>query len=328
MIMKNLRKIADAKLGAVVIAGLLFLVFSLYMIGRNQNIFGTSIPIYVHLEDVNGLLPGNNVLFKGMNVGTVSEIEMANDSIIEVELLINKSMAPYIFKNAKTTINTDGLIGNKIIEIHPQEGQSQPIEAEDIIYPLQQIGTEELISRLNVSGDYLERTLKNLADVSEKLNQSEALWLTLSDERLGEDLRDAIRSFTQAGNNASALAREGKDLLQEIRTGDGLASSLISDSLMVDNFQNTLVQLDNTTAEAKQVMDELKEMLESIQRGDGTVGLIYQDSLFRATLMETMTNLELSTENFNENMKALRSNFLFRKYFKKQEKEEKKNQEN
>jgi phospholipid/cholesterol/gamma-HCH transport system substrate-binding protein len=320
--MKNERKIADTKLGALVIAGLIFLVFSLYMIGKNQNIFGTSMIIRVHMKEVNGLLPGNNVRYKGLNVGTVADIEMINDSIIEVELLVYKSMAKHILKNSLTTVNTDGLMGNKLLQIHPQAGNSTPVEERDIIYPLDQIGREELIDRLSESGDYLEKTLKNLAEVSEKLNQSDAIWATLSDSLLGKEIKTAIRSFTLAGNNASSLAKEGKELLVEIKSGNGLASSLISDSLMVENFQKTLVQMDNTTAEAKQVMGELKSMLESIQDGKGTMGMVYQDSAFRYILMETLINLESSTENFNENMKALRSNFLFRRYFKKKEKAE------
>jgi phospholipid/cholesterol/gamma-HCH transport system substrate-binding protein len=325
--MKNERKIADAKLGALVIAGLIFLVFSLYMIGKNQNIFGTSMIIRVHMKEVNGLLPGNNVRYKGLNVGTVSDIEMINDSIIEVELLVYKSMAKHILKNSLTTVNTDGLMGNKLLQIHHQMGNSRPVEEGDIIYPLDQIGREELIDRLSESGDYLEKTLKNLAEVSEKLNQSDAIWATLSDSLIGKEIKTAIRSFTLAGNNASALAKEGKELLVEIKSGDGLASSLISDSLMVGNFQKTLVQMDRTTEEAKLVMGELKTMLENIQQGEGTAGMIYQDSSFRYTLMETLINLEASTENFNENMKALRSNFLFRRYFKKKEKAEKENQD-
>lgn len=322
--MKNERKIADTKLGAMVIAGLIFLVFSLYMIGKNKNIFGTSITVSVHMQEVNGLLPGSNVRFKGMNVGTVSRIEMLNDSTIEAKLLVNKSMAQYIPNNSKTTINTDGLMGNKMIQLHPQEGNSIPLEEGDILYTMDQIGTEELLDKLEVSGNYLEATLRNLADVTQKLNESEAIWRTLADSTIGLEIKTAIRSFTIAGNNATALAKEGRELLQEIKNGEGLASSLISDTLMVNSFQNTLTQLDQSTEEAKEVITDLKLILEEIHGGEGAAGMVLTDSAFREVLMKTLINLEASTESFNENMQAMRSNFLFRKYFKKQEKAVKK----
>lgn len=327
--MKNEKQIANAKLGALVLAGLMFLVFSLYMIGKNQNIWGTSMSVYVELYDVNGLLTGNNVRYKGMTVGTVSDIDFLDESVIRVRLLIHKSMAPYIPNNSKTTINTDGLMGNKIIQIHPQEGpEAPPIQEGDILYPLDQVSSEDMLRQLNSSGGYLETTLMNLAEISQKLNENENFWKMISDTLLVEELKGTIRSFTKAGNQATQMAQAGKELLENIQSGDGLAASLISDSIMSQNFERTLSQMEETTIEAKELMKNLNQILEDVQKGEGTAGLILEDSLFRATLMQTLINLENSSDNFNTNMEALRSNFLFRKYFKKLEKEQKKAEKN
>lgn len=327
--MKNEKQIANAKLGALVLAGLMFLVFSLYMIGKNQNIWGTSMSVYVELYDVNGLLTGNNVRYKGMTVGTVSDIDFLDESVIRVRLLIHKSMAPYIPNNSKTTINTDGLMGNKIIQIHPQEGpEAPPIQEGDVLYPLDQVSSEDMLRQLNSSGGYLETTLMNLAEISQKLNENENFWKMISDTLLVEELKGTIRSFTKAGNQATQMAQAGKELLENIQSGDGLAASLISDSIMSQNFERTLSQMEETTIEAKVLMKNLNQILEDVQKGEGTAGLILEDSLFRATLMQTLINLENSSDNFNTNMEALRSNFLFRKYFKKLEKEQKKAEKN
>lgn len=327
--MKNEKQIANAKLGALVLAGLMFLVFSLYMIGKNQNIWGTSMSVYVELYDVNGLLTGNNVRYKGMTVGTVSDIDFLDESVIRVRLLIHKSMAPYIPNNSKTTINTDGLMGNKIIQIHPQEGpDAPPIQEGDVLYPLDQVSSEDMLRQLNSSGGYLETTLMNLAEISQKLNENENFWKMISDTLLVEELKGTIRSFTKAGNQATQMAQAGKELLENIQSGDGLAASLISDSIMSQNFERTLSQMEETTIEAKELMKNLNQILEDVQKGEGTAGLILEDSLFRATLMQTLINLENSSDNFNTNMEALRSNFLFRKYFKKLEKEQKKAEKN
>ncbi|GMQ27531.1 MlaD family protein [Algoriphagus confluentis] len=322
--MKSDKKIDNTKLGIIVIAGLLFLVFSLYMIGRNQNILGASMNVYVELKDVNGLLPGNNVRYKGMNVGTVADIEMQDPELIRVRLLIKKTMAPYIMDNSRTTINTDGLMGNKIIHIHPQEGHGNPIEEGVVLYPLDQVGTEDMLKKLNDSGDYLERTLMNLSEITDKLNENEVLWKFISDSLLISEVKNAVRSFTQAGSNAAEMAKAGKELLQEIESGDGLTSALISDSLLTESVERTITQMESTTQEANQALQQVRLLLKDVQEGQGTVGMLMKDSLFRETLIQTMINLEQSTESFNTNMEAMRSNFLFRKYFKKQEKAQKK----
>ncbi|MDN3205577.1 MlaD family protein [Algoriphagus sediminis] len=318
------KKISNTKLGALVLAGLLFLVFSLYMIGRNQNILGTSMHVYVDMEDVNGLLPGNNVLYKGMNVGTVSDINVLDESRIQVDLLIRRKMTPFILKNARTTINTDGLIGNKILQIHPQEGDAPPIEEGDVLIPLEQIGTEDMLLQLNSTGDYLQNTLMNLSEITEKLNQNENLWNTLSDTLLLVEMKDAIRSFRRAGDQANQMAAAGKELLENIEKGDGLTGRLISDTTLTSRVERSLDRLESTTMETEAVLESISELIDGVKAGEGTAGLIMEDSLFRATLMQTLINLESSTEKFNTNMEAMRSNFLFRKYFKDLEKEEKK----
>lgn len=321
MIMKDNKKIANTKLGALVVAGMIFLVFSLYMIGKNQNIFGSSIIVIAEVTEVNGLLPGNNVRFKGMDIGTVRDIEMWNDSTIHIRMLIHKSMVPYIQKNALTTINSDGLMGNKIIQIHPQEGESAPIEPGDILYSLPQLDTEALMGKLENSGEYLEKTLANLAEITDKLNQSEAFWNLLSDPTLSSEIKSSVVEFRNAGANAAQLAKEGRDMIRTLREGDGMVNKIFTDTVSAARLENSLKQLEQAGADAALVMKSVREVMAQVESGQGTAGMILSDSAFKAQMQRTMLNVESSTYNFNQNMEALKSNFLFRKYFKKQEKE-------
>jgi phospholipid/cholesterol/gamma-HCH transport system substrate-binding protein len=308
----------------IVIASLLFLVFSLYMIGKNQNIFGRSFSITAVVKNVNGLVPGNNVRFQGMDVGTVKSVEMLGDTTIHITLLIHKSMQSFIKKNALTAINTDGLMGNKIIQILPQEEFSEAVEEGDTLYPAKQIDTDEMLEKLNASGDYLELTLINLAEITEKLNESEAIWEVLSDPSLSEDLKGAVREFRIAGSNAASMAKAGKDLITELEQGDGIVSSLFTDTLMNENLEKSLKQLEQTSADASEMMVSMKTLMQKIQKGEGTAGLILSDSVFREQMVQTLENIESTTYKLNENMEAMKSNFLFRKYYKDQEKARKK----
>jgi phospholipid/cholesterol/gamma-HCH transport system substrate-binding protein len=318
--MKNDKVLSNVKLGVLVIAGFLFLVFSLYMIGKNQNIFGSSFLVHAKIDHVNGLVPGNNVRFQGLEVGTVKSLEMKNDSTIVMTMLIRKSMQSFIRKNSKITINTDGLMGNKIVQIHPQPGESGPIEEGDVLLSLKQIGTEEMIEKLSSTGEYLELTLVNLASITERLNKSEGIWQILADPELAMDLKGAVRELHRAGLNASAMAKSGRDLMSTLESGDGIVKSIFTDSLMNQNLVRSVEQLNQTTTDAARVMENLNTLLGNIEKGQGTAGLILSDSAFREQLVQTMENVEQSTEKLNQNMEAMKSNFLFRGYFKKQEK--------
>jgi phospholipid/cholesterol/gamma-HCH transport system substrate-binding protein len=70
------------------------------------------------------------------------------------------------------------------------------------------------------------------------------------------------------------------------------------------------------------LMNDMKIWLESVQNAEGTVQLVLKDSTFEAEIQQTISNFEVGTDNFNQNMEALKQNFLFRRYFKRLEKKE------
>ena len=63
------KAISHIKLGLFVLAGLLFLILLLYMIGRNESLFGSTFPLKARFANVQGLTAGNNVRYAGVQVG-------------------------------------------------------------------------------------------------------------------------------------------------------------------------------------------------------------------------------------------------------------------
>lgn len=70
------------------------------------------------------------------------------------------------------------------------------------------------------------------------------------------------------------------------------------------------------------MMKDLKTVVDDMKEGDGTAGLLLTDTLLRQSLFQSAKNIEQGTDRFNQNMEALKTNFLFKKYFKKLEKEQ------
>lgn len=319
--MKETKKIENAKLGILVISGVLFLVFSLYMIGKNQNIFGASFTITSVVENVNGLVPGNNVRFKGIDVGTVKSIEMATDSLIYINMYVHKRMQPFIKKNAMTSISTDGLMGNKIIQIIPQPGHADPVEEGDVIYSTVPLNTDEMLKKLEGTGEYLEVTFMNLSEISEKLNKSENLWSILSDSEFKDDITNTVKELRKAGANASQMAQAGRDMILSFEKGNGIVERAFTDSILAENLTTAVSQIVEVSKKMTVVAEDIQKIVEGIEAGEGTAGLFLTDSLMRESLMNTMLNIEAGTDNFNQNMEALKSSFLLRRYFRKLEEE-------
>ncbi|HEX5168515.1 MAG TPA: MlaD family protein [Cyclobacteriaceae bacterium] len=314
----------NVRLGLFVLAGLLFLILSLYLIGKNRNLFGSTFEIHARFNNVNGLVPGNNVRFSGIDVGTVRSIELKDDSSIFVTMVIDKKVKQFIRKNALASIGTDGLMGNKLININSREGEAEPVEEGDLLLSRKPVETDEMLRTLNTTNENIVVITSNLKEITRKLNNSNSLWNLLADTVVAVDIKNAVAAIRRAGNNTEKFTREADDLIQRLKQGDGLAGTLITDSLLVQNLRSSLGDLQLASQNAVKVTSELSDMVNKIEEGEGTTGRLLSDTTWSAKLYETLVNIEEGTARFNENMEAMRHNFLFRGYFKKQEKEMKK----
>lgn len=321
--MKN-KGMDNAKLGLFVMAGLLFLIFSLYMIGKNRSLFGSTFEIYASFDNINGLVTGNNVRFSGIDVGTVRRIEIKNDSSIYVTLTIDQKVKQYIRKNALASIGTDGLMGNKLVNINSQEGPADPLEAGDMIQSRKPIETDEMLRTLNTTNDNIAIITTNLKEVTRKLNNSNSLWNLLADTLVSHDIRQAVTAIRMAGTNTERFTHEADLLVQKLKQGEGLAGTLLNDTIMVNELKSSLNDVQRATQNAADLTRDLSSMISEIEKGKGTAGMLISDTVWSEKLYQSLINIEEGTAKFNENMEAMRHHVLFKGYFKKQEKKNKK----
>ena len=324
--MKN-KKVNNAKVGLLVLAGLVFLVLTLYMIGKNRNLLGSTFSVKAVVNNVNGLVPGNNVRFKGIDVGTVKSISVANDTAIYVVMTIDEKMRAYIKKDAIVSIGTDGLMGNKLVNINSVGAYSEPIEKGDVLLSRKPVETDEMLRTLNTTNNNIERITKNLYEITVKLNSSESLWALLSDTVMTKDLKKAVVHFKNAGENTVALTTSARNIVNTLDDGDGIVYQLFKDTTLTHQLAHSLEQLQDASNQTSSMMTELKGVIENVKQGDGTAGLVLADTALRQRLWNSAVNIEQGTDRFNENMEAMRSNFLFRRYFKKMEKQQLKEQQ-
>lgn len=317
----------NSKVGLLVTAGLLFLVFTLYMIGRSENLFGSTFTIKTMVGDVNGLIPGNNVRFMGMDVGTVRSIEMANDSAISITMGINNKMRPYIKKNSVASIGTDGLIGNMIVHIQPTQSGSSPVEDGDLISSHTPIEMQDLISSMNRSSQIIEKISLNLVEFTKNLNDQNGILSLLSDTVVYRDLKNGIADFRRAGGNTSAMTNSAKNMILNLEEGEGVVSTLFSDTSVSVSLISAIEEIRKTSVDAALTAEDLQALMKELRYGQGSVALLLNDTTFRDNIFESSKNIELGTEKFNQNMEALKTNFFFRGYFKRLEKKRKKEEE-
>jgi phospholipid/cholesterol/gamma-HCH transport system substrate-binding protein len=313
-------KIDDAKLGFFVMAGALFLIFSLYMIGKNRNLFGSTFTIQASFYNVNGLMPGNNVRFSGIDVGTVSKILLESDTSVRVVMIIDRKVKQFIKKNALASVGTDGLMGNKLININSVSGNSPPIEEGDVLLSLMPVETDEMLRTLNETNDNIAAISADLKKITQKINNSNSLWKLLSDTTIARDIKQTAINIRTASQQAAVAGFEFVDMTKRVKQGDGLAGTLIADTLLPYNLKKSLRDIQLASSNAAAMATDLKTVAVRLKEGKGTAGAILADTLMIEKLQQTLSNVEQGTARFNENMEALQHHALFKGYFEKKEK--------
>jgi phospholipid/cholesterol/gamma-HCH transport system substrate-binding protein len=309
------------KLGLFVITGLLLFTIGIYLIGERQNIFGTNILISVEFSNVNGLQKGNNVRYSGINVGTVEEISMLNDSVIKVDLLIEKKMVSHIKKDAIATIGTDGLVGNMIVSIIPGKGKGASVEAGDFIKSYTKIGADDMLNTLSVTNENAALLTVDLLKITNAINNERGtLGMLINDSVISNDFKQTIRNLQQTSYKASKTMDVINTKIAAINLDNSVAGVLVNDTTQAQKIRNIIANLEISSQNINTTLDSINKTIAQIKNGKGAVNYLSTDEEFVKNLDQTIKNLNEGTDKFNQSMEALKHNFLLRGYFKKLDK--------
>ncbi|WP_117883088.1 MlaD family protein [Aureibaculum luteum] len=309
------------KLGLFIIASTLLLIFALYFIGNKQNIFGKTFRISAVFNNVNGLQLGNNVRYSGINVGTVKNIEMINDTTICVDMIVEDKILQHLKKNALAAISSDGLVGSMIINIVPVKETSEALMSGDTIKSFSKISTSDMMSTLNTTNENAALLTSDLLKITTEVNQGKGtLGMLINDENLALTIKETFLTLKSASIGASETIDKLNKIMNSVNYNESVAAVLLSDSISANKMKSIIQNLDYSSSKIDSVLSNINNVVLGIQSGNGALNYMINDTVFVKNIDSTMTNLKDGSTLLNENLEALKHNFLFRGYFKKLEK--------
>jgi len=324
MIFMKTQSVNNTKVGIFVLAGFFALMLALYMIGSNRSVFGSNFELKVHFTQLNGLSEGNNVLFSGIQAGTVKSINMLNDTTIEVVLIIDNKVKSHIHKNALAAIGSEGLMGNKVINISNVPGDDSKVNNGDLLAVKKTVNLDAMILKLAKTNDNVEVISEILRKSILKVDSS-SLLNVLIDHDLGQSIKATLSNAESASANASEMTHSLNLVAGKIRDGKGTAGMLLTDTAFANNLKTTLYHAKTASANADKATAHVNDMVSSlateISSGKGTLHVLLKDSVMAANMQISMENIKKGTADFDENMEALKHNFLLRGFFAKKEKQ-------
>jgi phospholipid/cholesterol/gamma-HCH transport system substrate-binding protein len=301
------------KLGMFVILGLTLFIITIYYIGNNKNLFGSTFRLQSHFKNVSGLKVGNNVRFSGINVGTVKAIEFISDSAVVVDLIIKDEVQKYIKTDAIASIGTDGLMGDKVLTISPGTSSNKIVKNNTTIASAKAFELEDLMIGLRKSVDNAQIITLQLSEFSLKINKGKgALNKVLTDEEFAKSIEQILQNLKVSSNEFVVFAAN-------MNNKKGTLSKLMTDSEFANSIERTLKNLEKSTI-------EFQNFSKKLNTEKGILSKLLSDERLAKSLDSSLINIEIGSKKLIEIEEAAQHNFLLRGFFKKKQKalEEKK----
>lgn len=317
----------NVRLGIFVLLGLAVLVALLYFIGANQNIFGKRFPVNAHFRNVSGLRAGNNVRFGGINVGTVRRISIVNDTTILVRMQVDEAIAPLLKDNDRASLGTDGLMGNRVVNIEPGPPGGGRITANGLLLAREALDMDEMLRTLDVTNRNVAAMSEDLKLTVQRISRSVAIWEVLEDASLPQEVRTSLRQVREASQRANALVAEVQGVIHEVATSEEGLVALMKDSTLSRDLHAASARLRTVSEQAEMLGQSLNRTAGALQndldQGKGPLQTLLRDTVMAGNLQRTLHHMEQGTDQFNQSMEALRNHWLFRGYFRRKAKEAK-----
>jgi phospholipid/cholesterol/gamma-HCH transport system substrate-binding protein len=305
----------ELRVGLFVLAGAVLLAVVIFYVTGGQG-FGPKYGLRAFLPEVDGLTIGAPVRVDGVEVGNVERIQIAvgkpgevsaKDRNIEVDMRIQKSFQDYIRADSSAGLITEGLLGNRYVDI--DRGYVGRILQNNDEIP----GREEKALK-----EVVERSADLMDDLSSITKQASSV---LTDVRNGRGSLGKFMVDPTAYNHLNSTLENLDHMMADVQAGKGTLGKLVTqdeiynrvnsvagrvDSVLeaVQNQQGTLGKLVYDTSiheSAKRLIDNSNALFTDVRAGKGTLGkLVTDDSLFMS-YKQTGENLASATAKLNSN---------------------------
>jgi phospholipid/cholesterol/gamma-HCH transport system substrate-binding protein len=310
----------------------------MFLIGNSNQLFTKSFNVFADFSKITGIQNGGKVRVAGMDAGTVTRIEvpLRPGAKFRVHFRIMEKLHPIVREDSVVTIQTDGLLGNKYLQIDAGSADSPLARSDSLIQSKEPFEWGDLMVEMNTVVVQVNEVIAGVKDqFLSTLSQIEGI--AQSSNVLIKDATPKVKSILASADKISANLSE---IIDGIQAGQGTVGGLFKDKELyasvkrsVDATETVVANLRDTSASAKKIVNkvdesnivpevqrtvknlqqitlQVKNAVEKFQSASGEGGVSENLQRTLADAHEVMSDLSDSTE-------ALKHNFLFRGFFNK-----------
>ncbi len=295
--------LANAKLGIFIFLGSTLLVILIFLLGNKDQLFASTFTVKAHFKNTEGLRNGASVRFGGIDVGAVKSIQIVNDTTgsVEVTMRVKEEVKRFIKKDSRASIETEGLVGNKVIMITMGSVRAGEITDGGRILSKEPLSFSDIIEETQGIMAYTKDMTKNLSEIVYKVNEGEGtIGKIINDDKLYNAATNLTNTADKSLNSIT------NDMKGVIALFDDLGKGVAD---VVSNVNNIVTRIDTVL----QGVSEGKGLLGSLVSDKGKEGQSLNQIL--DNLVVVTAEAKTSASRLSENMEALKHNWLFKSYF-------------
>ena len=253
----------EAKVGAFVLAGMIFLGIAIFLLGDFT--FEKRYTIYVKFQDVSSLAKSAPVKLSGVEVGQVRDIVLEG-SLAKVIAAIRSGVD--VYKDAEFTVGSTGIIGSKFLQIDQGHPAAGVIEAGASIRGTDPVSIEKALAKALASVDKLMAGFNGAGEpgsLGNNLNATVAhmrdLTGNLNDliETSRPHLEEAMSRADSISEKLDALLAKSNQMMAGLATDKGAVGALIHDEKVKADVKETITNFKEVAGSAKDVFSRMNQ---------------------------------------------------------------------
>jgi phospholipid/cholesterol/gamma-HCH transport system substrate-binding protein len=204
------------RIGLFTCIGLLVLIAAIFFIGNQKSLFSATFKLSGRFNNVNGLQVGNNVRFAGINVGVVNDINIINDTSVQVVLNINEDVKKFVKKDARMSIGSDGLMGDKLVVLMPGGANTTAMVNDgDKIGSVNPADMDKIIAKFTKMADNAGTLIDGLSQIVAKVNSGKgSIGRLLNNDKMAREMEKTV---TQAKTTMQNVHKTTTTLNEDLK---------------------------------------------------------------------------------------------------------------
>ena len=194
----------EFRLGVFIVATLIILAAGVFIIGDKELLFRSTYSVKTQFQNVVGLDKGADVRVGGIHKGTVKRIDLPQrtDGKVTVVMNLDSSTRNIVKKDSLAAIKSEGLLGDKYIEISFGTENAERLKDGDAIESEPPLEFANLMKKTDQILDTTKDTMENLDGISSKINGGQGTIGALINDKKIYEQANAATAQAKAGATA------------------------------------------------------------------------------------------------------------------------------